>query len=398
MPFSQPSPDHAATTTAAPRRFDRIAITSVFGPPGDPRTWSGAPFNLGQALVRLGIAVESIHPSWGRIARLNAAARHVLSGFGSLTSSEQIRRGARARADMSLQVAEATAQLGVRHVLHTGTLDLPAFDLLPGIKHYLYCDQTWAQSLRHRPDAADYGPRALAEFERLEVQSLHGVEHVFTMAGCVRESLIQHYGLAPERVSVVGSGMGRIEPYRGIKSYAPPRLLFVAKHLFAAKGGTLAVEAFRVALARRPDLFLTIVADPASRRLVPRHSRISFLSRLPWDDLQGLYRGAALLVQPMLNDPWGQVYLEALASRTPVLGLDRNGLPEITANGRYGFLVERPDPIEVADAIVAAVADPDRLARMGREGQAHVLREYTWDRVAGRIGLLTQERIDAYVG
>ena len=380
-----------------PLRFDRIAITSIFGPPRDPRTWSGAPCNLAAALERRGIIVESINSSIGRMRRLPLAARHIFGGFGRLSSSEQFLRGARARALMSIEVTRQTAHLGVRHVLHTGTLDLPAFDLLPGVKHYLYCDQTWDLSMRYRTDAAAYGPRALEEFERLEAESLRGLEHVFTFAQCVRANLIAHYGLAPGQVSAVGCGMGRIEPFFGEKSYASPQLLFVAKHLFRAKGGPLAVEAFRIALARRPDLRLTVVADPASRRLVPRHPRITFHSRLPWPDLQALYRAATLLVQPMLNDPWGQVYLEALASRTPVLGLDRNGLPEIVADGRYGFLVARPDPALIADTIIDAVANPERLARVGQAGQTHVLAAYSWDSVAARIALLPMERNELHV-
>jgi glycosyltransferase involved in cell wall biosynthesis len=374
------------------RRFDRVAITSVFGSPSEPRTWSGAPFNLGAALGRIGIAVEGIHPRLGRARRMSLAARHVLGRFGRLSSSEQLLRSARARDALSLQVTEATARLGVRHVLHTGTLDLPAFDLLPGIRHYLYCDQTWDLSLQHRVDVGDYGARALDEFERLEAEAVRSVDHVFTFGRYVRDNLVEHYGLPPERVSVVGSGMGPIEPFGGVKSFAPPRLLFVAKHLFAAKGGPLVVAAFRIALAKRPDLRLTIVADPSSRRHVPRHPSIAFRARLPWAELQSLYRGASLLVQPMLNDPWGQVYLEALMSRTPVLGLDRNGLPEIVAGGRCGFLVERPDPRLIAEAILDAVADPERLARMGRIGQAHVLDTYGWDRVAAAIANVSQER------
>ena len=76
---------------------------------------------------------------------------------------------------------------------------------------------------------------------------------------------------------------------------------------------------------------------------------------------------------------------EALASRTPVLGLNRNGLPEITCYGRYGFLVDRPDPQAVAASLVEAMSDMDRLAWMGTEGQRHVLRHYSWDTVAERI-------------
>jgi glycosyltransferase involved in cell wall biosynthesis len=87
----------------------------------------------------------------------------------------------------------------------------------------------------------------------------------------------------------------------------------------------------------------------------------------------------------MLNDPWGQVYLEALTSRTPVIGLNRNGLTEITNDGAYGFLVDQADPYALAFAIVEAAFDPDRLAAMGAAGQRHVMENYSWDRVARTI-------------
>ena len=90
-------------------------------------------------------------------------------------------------------------------------------------------------------------------------------------------------------------------------------------------------------------------------------------------------------VQPMLNDPWGQVYLEAMASRTPVMGLNRNGLPEIVDGGRHGFLVDRADPAALAEAILCAVSDPQRLERMATAAQRHVLQNYSWNRVAERI-------------
>src|SRR3546814_11340109 len=87
----------------------------------------------------------------------------------------------------------------------------------------------------------------------------------------------------------------------------------------------------------------------------------------------------------MLNDPWGQVYLEALTSRTPVLGLERNGLPEITENGRHGFMVQQADPVALADAILDAMSAPDRLVAMGHSGQRHVLDNYSWDKVAPAV-------------
>jgi len=92
-----------------------------------------------------------------------------------------------------------------------------------------------------------------------------------------------------------------------------------------------------------------------------------------------------LLVQPMLNDPWGQVYLEAMVSRTPVMGLDRNGLPELVDGGRHGFLVAREDPDALANAILDALSDPGRLERMASVAQRHAVQTYSWDRTAEQI-------------
>jgi glycosyltransferase involved in cell wall biosynthesis len=366
-------------------RFDRVAITCVFGDPRDLRSWSGAPANLANALERLGVSVEAIRPRMGRLAKWGIAARDMLAGLGRPLSSEQVLRGLRSRRRLAAQVADAARSLGARHILHTGTFDLPATDRASGVEHFLYCDHSWALAKAHHVHAGQYSERALAAFEQAERESLNGLSHVFTFGSYVRDNLIECYGLPPDRVTAVGSGMGAIEPYNGPKSYAKPALLFVAKHLFQAKGGVLLLEAFELARRRRPDLTLTVVGDERSRAFVGERPGITFHAHLPWSALQQLYRDATLLVQPMLNDPWGQVYLEAMASRTAVMGLNRNGLPELVDGGRHGFLVDRADPAALGEAIVSAVSDPQRLERMAATAQRHVLANYSWNRVAERI-------------
>jgi glycosyltransferase involved in cell wall biosynthesis len=365
-------------------RFEQVAITSVFGNPRELRTWSGAPANVASALERFGVVVKEIQPRLGKTAKLGVALRDMLAGRGRPVSSEQVLRSLGTRQRLAAQVAEQAERIGVRDVLHTGTLDL-----LPGagrdIRHYLYCDHTWALAQRHHVHGGRYTERALAAFEDAERQSLDGVTHVFTFGSYVRDNLITHYGLSPDRVTAVGSGMGAIQPWHDAKDYSRPHLLFVAKHLFQAKGGVLLVEAFKIARQRRRDLMLTIVGDPRSRAFVPEMEGLEFRAHLPWEELQRLYRESTLLVQPMLNDPWGQVYLEAMVSRTPVMGLARNGLPELVDGGRHGFLVDRADPASLAEAILSALADPSRLERMAEQAQAYVLATHSWDRVGERI-------------
>ncbi|MEK9970499.1 MAG: glycosyltransferase family 4 protein [Ferrovibrio sp.] len=351
----------------------------------DRRTWSAAPYNVAFCLQKLGIAVEGIHSGGSRGERGLLALHYLLHGFGRPHSGEAVLRLTQARKRAAERLAETARRRRIRHILHTGTLDLPPLDLDDGVKHYLYCDQTWALSLQHRPDLRDYSHRAIENFEANERAALDSVEHIFTFGVYVRDHLISHYGVAAEKVTAVGSGMGQIEPYDQPKDYSRPHLLFVAKHLFAAKGGNLLVEAFKIARQSRADLQLDIVGDPASASHVATHPGIHFHAHLPWRELQRLYRISTLLVQPMLNDPWGQVYLEALLSRTPVIGLRRNGLPEIVEHGRHGFLVDAPDPQALAATILDALSDPQRLMQMGWGGQAHVLQTYSWEAVANRI-------------
>lgn len=380
----QDYPAHIHASAPA-RRFERVAVSSIFGDPMDRRTWSGAPYNVASCLQKLGIAVEGIHSGGSRGERGLLGLHYVMMGYGRPHSSEAVLRLATARRKAAERLAETARRRRIRHILHMGTLDLPPVDREDGVKHYLYCDQTWALSLAHRTDLADYSRRAVENFEESERAALDSVEHVFTFGHYVRDHMITHYGLPPEKVTAVGSGMGQIEAYDQPKDYSRPHLLFVAKHLFAAKGGNLLVRAFRIAQAQRPDLLLNIVGDPASASHVAAQPGIHFHPHLPWRELQRLYRVSTLLVQPMLNDPWGQVYLEALLSRTPVIGLHRNGLPEIVENGRHGFLVADADPQALASTILDALSDPQRLAGMGWSGQQHVLQTYSWDAVANRI-------------
>lgn len=372
-----------------------LGITSIFGQPRDPRTWSSAPANVAKALEGQGLGIVGIDVSVGRLHYAVFAGAHLLTGLGRFRYSEAIARGPSMRRYRARKLSRELRRLGISRVLHTGTLDMTSTPDYFGVAHYLFCDHTWHLSLQHRPDAGDYSAKALREFDDLERAAYHACHHVFTFGEYVRQDLISHYGMPEHRVTAVGSGMGRVKPYTGAKDYTSGRLLFIAKHLFSEKGGDLLVEAFRLAVKQRPDLTLTIVGNEKAMRAAAGCPNIEVKPFVPWEELESLQQRAAILVQPMLNDPWGQVYLEAMVSRTPVIGLRRNGLPEITQDGRFGFLVDKATPHALAEAIIEAVSQPDRLAEMGTAGQQYVLQNYSWDHVGRRIFEVIEGRHDA---
>jgi glycosyltransferase involved in cell wall biosynthesis len=202
---------------------------------------------------------------------------------------------------------------------------------------------------------------------------------------------VSHYGVPATRVTVVGTGRGAIQPYGGAKNYGDRVILFVAKERPADKGGLLLIEGFRRAVARDRRLKLLMIGDQTLRGHTVGIPNVEMRGFVPLEDLQSAFERASLFAMPAAHEPWGLAYLEALSCGVPVLGLKRNALPELTGHGRFGFCLEEATPDAVAAALLDAFADPGRLARMGRDGQAFVAERFTWDATVDRM----LERIDA---
>ncbi len=277
-------------------------------------------------------------------------------------------------------------RLGVRpmRVLHTGTLGMPLLWRSRRQPNYLFCDTTWHLASLHSPDLATLGPglRRLAEW--LDRRSYHQMAHIFAIGQHVRDDLISHYGVSADRVTAVGTGRGSIEPYRGPKRYDDGQILFVAKLRAQEKGVDLLVRGFELAVARNPTLKLLLIGreDFQQYTRIPNVTARAFVSQA---ELQQAFEQAALFAMPARYEPWGLVYLEALACRTPILAMARNAGPEFCDNGRCGFLLEREDPEAVAILLLAALGNPARLAAMGEHGQRMALERYRWDVTMDRI-------------
>jgi glycosyltransferase involved in cell wall biosynthesis len=112
------------------------------------------------------------------------------------------------------------------------------------------------------------------------------------------------------------------------------------------------------------------------------------------DDLPSGLACADCFVAPSVAEPFGLVYLEAMACGLPVIGTQTGGPPSfinVVPGEADGWLVPPDDEDALADAIVRAVDDPALRLRCGRNAARHVRERYSWSSLASRVGELYEQ-------
>jgi phosphatidylinositol alpha-mannosyltransferase len=142
-------------------------------------------------------------------------------------------------------------------------------------------------------------------------------------------------------------------------------------------------------------------ADPLAVRLLVSRLRVpdegvDILGFLSQEELTAELLAAKALVAPSLGgESFGMVLTRAFACATPVVASDIPGYRGVM-EPEAGLLVPPGEPLALAEAVSALVADEPRRASLGRGARAIALERYSWDDIAGRL-LEIYERVTGRV-
>jgi D-inositol-3-phosphate glycosyltransferase len=109
------------------------------------------------------------------------------------------------------------------------------------------------------------------------------------------------------------------------------------------------------------------------------------------DDLPEGLNAADVLVAPSVDEPFGQVYLEAMACGLPVIATPTGGPLSFvnTAPGRpNGWLVEADDEAALAGTLIEVVNDARERRARGEAAYEQIRAGYDWDTIATRVASL----------
>jgi glycosyltransferase involved in cell wall biosynthesis len=170
-------------------------------------------------------------------------------------------------------------------------------------------------------------------------------------------------------------------------------LLASVSRLFAWKGHRELLQAFAIARGQHPNLRLMIVGEDVDgpngayvRELKQLTEQLNVSDAVTFTggrgDIPRVMAACDIFTLPSFEEPFGLVFLEAMAMKRPVIAIDNGGTPEVVDNGRSGLLSPPWDIQALASNIVTLVADPDLRRRFGEHGRERVLSYFNTRRMA----------------
>jgi len=115
---------------------------------------------------------------------------------------------------------------------------------------------------------------------------------------------------------------------------------------------------------------------------------VLFPGWLDQQDLPAIYASARLFLYPSNLEAFPIPLTEAMASGTPIVTSDANGLEEIA--GDAALRVPPDDPERIAEAIARVAGDPELRASLRERGLERSKR-YSWDRCARQTLAILRE-------
>ena len=100
---------------------------------------------------------------------------------------------------------------------------------------------------------------------------------------------------------------------------------------------------------------------------------------------------ADIYAMPSLGEPFGLVFLEAMAMELPVVALESGGAPEVVEQSTTGLLSRPGDRAGLVDNLLSLLGDPSRRRRMGINGRERVQEHFTTSRMAKDTALVYEQ-------
>lgn len=234
------------------------------------------------------------------------------------------------------------------------------------------------------------GANVNGEILEIESYGLKQADHIIAVSHYTKSRIVNFYGIAPERITVVHNAVSQQEARRQRATVGDKNIktVFFLGRITFQKGPDYFVEAAARVLQIMPNVrFIMAGTGDMTRQMVERVAELGiganfhFTGFLKGKEVENAYAMSDLYVMPSVSEPFGISPLEAMSYDVPVIISKQSGVSELI---KHALKVDFWNIDEIADRIVALLRHPvlaDELKDRGWEE----IKKIRWDKAAEKI-------------
>jgi len=228
----------------------------------------------------------------------------------------------------------------------------------------------------------------------------YGCAKIVADAQVIKKEFIEHHGIAPEKIEVIGSAVDltKFSPTRDPMKFRREVGLSAETPLIANigmirpdKGQFNLVEAARIVLHQRPDARFVFVGEATGGRSREKWVRRAIeraglngnvlMMGYRWDTPDILAAANMVVIASRHTEASPIVLREAFASGRPVVATRVGDVPEIITHGDNGLVVQPNDSNALATAILLFLSDENLAARCAANGLQYAREHFCFNRM-----------------
>jgi glycosyltransferase involved in cell wall biosynthesis len=209
---------------------------------------------------------------------------------------------------------------------------------------------------------------------------------------CVSEDLrkkIINLAKTPSHLLVIPNGVNTNIFYPD--SINKEKIILFVGSLTQNKRIDLLINSFGNIFPKIDDYSLYIVGDGPEEESLKElaknklpHSSVKFTGSLSREEISNLMRKSFILVLPSINEGFGVVLIEALASGLPCIGANSGGIVDII-NEEVGILFSLDNGQELENAILTLVNNELIYEKMSKQARIIAVNKYDWSIISEKI-------------
>lgn len=224
---------------------------------------------------------------------------------------------------------------------------------------------------------------------------------IITATSNFLKNKVLEYSSNAKNVEVIPFGVDteKFKPVNGRKEKEKITISFI-KHLMPKYGPSSLIKAFSMVAERYPNIELYMAGEGELKyeliklaRDLGVEEKVHFTGHIPHKSVFDLLKRTDILVMPSIyeSETFGVTALEASSMEIPVIASRVGGVHDAVKDGKTGFLVEKKNVEQLADAMIKLIKNAKLRELMGKQGQRLVKERYEWNKSVDQMIRIYEE-------